>query len=755
MQSTELQDLISVGGEDETQSDDQKSGQPGCPKCGHHSWMPHVERTAPPIVVINIDRQCGDPSASGEGGGDKIMHEVTMPPTVSLPGKVNAGKIYDLIACVYHRGNAADSGHYVVALRTGEFSWSLFDDEIVTTHGSDGVHESDFLSDPGGGQASFLILQLQSHDSTSTADDLGDAEDREQNGSNRWCFPGLPFQLGSVPNVCPRTGCLTGGGAGNSHLHDGPSGRELVGPTGGGGPEAVQCQLGCAGTVQGSGMPAPGGQQYLNDSSTHDRSEIRSGPGGPPIQDVMATSLLGPHDGPVTQATAVVRAAPPDAELESMQHEWDAATQSAEAEMSCSAFNNITCGLEHGPELRTGSRGGLDEGCFPVDEKELERQRIVEAHSEDIIMDHVVYDSHAQYASHPESAQHLTEAVGGWLGHQSILTREPVKSNGRTQRCIIGMANVTGSSRSHDRAGNHLYRSRFARFMRLVASDVIQIAVAVDAHLDHTACQLVSRSAPRLYDGASVLCAPSSKARGKAVFKVDREGGTTCENRVGVWGSILVGLCPKLADQVQTCRALCSGRLLYIKVGLVYCFFVYGVSGASQKPDKRMWAHDILEAFNAIHESLPVDARVLVMGDMNAVVSPLDRSSKKLLSYDQAPYSLPMHLQKVGFTDLHRHLHHDAGMDKDDGDADSAMEVPPQHFTYFSHSSGLGGGSTSKSRIDQLWVNKAALQRCKSHSHISNNIGYLFSKKECCNFICAIRSSKEVDPPFSIYARKY
>jgi len=290
-----------------------------------------------------------------------------------------------------------------------------------------------------------------------------------------------------VPDICHRTGNLTGAGADNPHLHDGPSGRELVGgPSASGGSETVQCQLGCTGTVQASEMPAQGGQRYLNNSSTHGRSEIRSGHGGPPIQVVMATPLLESHNGPVIQATAVVRGAPPDAELESMQQEWDAATQSAEAEISCSAFNNITCGLEQGPEPCTSSRDGLGEGCSPVHEKELERQRIVEAHSEDIIMDHVVYDSHVQYASHPESAQHLTEAVEGWLGHQNILTREPVKGNGRTQRCIIGMANVTGSSKSHDRAGNPLYRSRFARLMRLAASGVIQIGVAVDAHLDHT-----------------------------------------------------------------------------------------------------------------------------------------------------------------------------------------------------------------------------------------------------------------------------
>lgn len=245
--------------------------------------------------------------------------------------------------------------------------------------------------------------------------------------------------------------------------------------------------------------------------------------------------------------------------------------------------------------------------------------------------------------------------------------------------------------------------------MRLVAAGVVDIHVAVDAHLEHTACQLVSRSAPGLYNGAHVFAGPSSKATGRAVFKVDRTGNTSYQNRGGIWGSILVGISPRLVDQVKTCRALCSGRLVYILIGDVHCFFIYGVSGASSSPQKRMLANDVLEAFNAIHDLLPRDALVMVMGDMNAVVSPQDRSSGKLNSYDEAAYAIPLALQRKNFTDLHRFLHLDKNNDGEVG----AQAAPTSEGHYTFHSFSPQG---AKSRIDQLWLSPAALQRCGQHS---------------------------------------
>ena len=155
-------------------------------------------------------------------------------------------------------------------------------------------------------------------------------------------------------------------------------------------------------------------------------------------------------------------------------------------------------------------------------------------------------------------------------------------------------------------------------------------------------------------------------------------------------GGILAIAHPAFSAGIRSTTHLCSGRVLVIDHACATYAAVYGVSSVNHPPHKATAATELASAItHLIHTATKSHTPLIISGDLNAALAPIDRLGGTLQPYDTSDtYSLPRVLTRLGMTDLYRAKFPDA-----------------PHYTW----SGMNGKGQSRSRIDSFWVNDAAI----------------------------------------------
>ena len=297
---------------------------------------------------------------------------------------------------------------------------------------------------------------------------------------------------------------------------------------------------------------------------------------------------------------------------------------------------------------------------------------------------------------HPDWAESVNPAllethIGPLLGDKTTL-RDPGRSNAKIWRpsshISVACQNVTGSSQPYGRAGWPNDDCRFAAWTTLVNKGVFHLVFLVDAHCSVSDVKQCSRYAKASDSGHSRVYGAPTTARASRNILDDNDARPEA-HRIRS-GGILAIAHPTFSAGIQSTTHLCSGRMLVIEHACATYAAVYGVSSANHPPHRATAATELASAVaHLVHAATKDHTPLIISGDVNAALAPIDRLDGTLQPYDtNDTYSLPRVLTRLGMTDLYRAKFPDA-----------------PHYTW----SGTNGKGQSRSRIDAFWVNDAAI----------------------------------------------
>ena len=194
----------------------------------------------------------------------------------------------------------------------------------------------------------------------------------------------------------------------------------------------------------------------------------------------------------------------------------------------------------------------------------------------------------------------------------------------------------------------------YAAWATLVNSGVLDVAFLVNAHCsvgDVRQCWKYSHASEGR--ASKVHGAPTTARATQHLFEDNNDARpTTSAIRPG---GILAISHPTFAKGIRRSSHSCSGRLLVIQHEHMTYIAVYGIASASSSPGRITAVIQLAAAAREVVLSArSTNTPVMVLGDLNAVLAPIDRLGGGLHSYDRKDaYSLPRVLTRLGLVDLH------------------------------------------------------------------------------------------------------
>ncbi len=246
------------------------------------------------------------------------------------------------------------------------------------------------------------------------------------------------------------------------------------------------------------------------------------------------------------------------------------------------------------------------------------------------------------------------------------------------------MRNVNGRVVPNDPdTGRLVGGNRLKDMCALVADNVVDICIGVEAHMDENGAQSVRKYVHKEWEDLKAECAPNTEIINRLTEdcgwgeeesetedthtdpRTKRKAGRNPKHfrprraNVGPAGIVVVMTKDMANRQAGQPRVAAGGRFMHLTFSgvrgekgrdeRVHLVVLYGVSGGAKKGSDRERLANALQMELKKTLLKHLGEKMVVCGDVNSVADPGDRQSWKLLSYDKAEYALTTTLNESDY----------------------------------------------------------------------------------------------------------